>query len=116
MKLIMNILHHQGHKVPSRIDEVSFYRIAVLCDKYDLSRSLGPWAERWSTEYIENLDHPYYQSMLFIEIVFNLAELFTRMAKQLITNVCIDYDTSELIYRGSNTFAEGVPHEVIGIF
>lgn len=57
METIMNILHHQGHKVPVSVSTHDLYMCAKSCDKYDLSGSLGPWAERWSQEYIEKIEN-----------------------------------------------------------
>ncbi|KAK4692996.1 hypothetical protein P7C71_g4313, partial [Lecanoromycetidae sp. Uapishka_2] len=114
MKIIMNILHHQGHKVPVSVLIETFYAVATLCDKYDLSKSLRPWAEQWSQVY--EFENSNYGGWLFIATVFKLVGVFSEITKNLIINTSISNDkdgTFQLSFWGSTEFSEGVPQSVL---
>ncbi|KAI1817312.1 hypothetical protein GGS20DRAFT_61339 [Poronia punctata] len=52
MEIILNIIHCRFQNVPDPnkpLDMESLYQITVLCDKYDLTALLRPWAQSWTT-------------------------------------------------------------------
>jgi hypothetical protein len=47
MGLIMRVLHYQGTVADRTMSVKSLARLAIQCDKYDFTRSLGPWTTTW---------------------------------------------------------------------
>ena len=45
--LICNILHYRYDSVPTQLEAEQLRQIAILCDKYDCSKSFQPWTEKW---------------------------------------------------------------------
>lgn len=48
MEVILNIAHHNGHRVPKKITAEMIFAIAALCDKYDMGAALSGWAGLWT--------------------------------------------------------------------
>ena len=66
MEITMKVFHLRGHEIPQAVSFEILYQLAVLCDKYDLGRGLGPWGERWSQQYIKCLASTVTERMLFV--------------------------------------------------
>ena len=45
--LICNTLHYRYDSVPTHLEAEQLGQIAILCDKYDCSKSFQPWSEKW---------------------------------------------------------------------
>ena len=45
--LICSILHYRYDSVPTQLEAEQLGQIAILCDKYECSKSLQPWSEKW---------------------------------------------------------------------
>jgi hypothetical protein len=45
--LICNILHYRYDSVPTKLEAKQLGQIAILCDKYDCSKSFQLWSEKW---------------------------------------------------------------------
>ena len=43
-------VHHRTEKIPETLTIDTLANIGVLCDKYDLSRTLKPWSSMWMRE------------------------------------------------------------------
>ena len=48
MEIFLLVIHLQSHKIRLEVSFSRLYRFAVLCDKYDMSRSLGMFSAKWS--------------------------------------------------------------------
>ena len=48
MGIILHAIHLQGHQVPETVSCSLLRHLAVVCDKYDLRKSLGTWPETWA--------------------------------------------------------------------
>ncbi|KAJ6192209.1 hypothetical protein J3E72DRAFT_204462, partial [Bipolaris maydis] len=47
MELILRVLHFQGNSTDHEMTSERLAQVALHCDKYDLTRSLGPWVITW---------------------------------------------------------------------
>lgn len=47
LEIILHAIHLQGHLVPEKISFDLLHQLAIVCDKYDLRKSLGTWPETW---------------------------------------------------------------------
>ena len=111
MEILMNVIHLQHHNVPREVSFEQLDKIAQLCDKYDLVRSLGPWPEVWSKPYEAMTETEGYERWLFIAIVFKKAPIYSRITKHLILATWLT-DTELVV--NDRGFAEGVPTRVLG--
>lgn len=46
--LLLNIAHLNFDKLPGTVDLDGLWKIAVLCDKYDMVRVIRPWLPKWT--------------------------------------------------------------------
>tara|TARA_R110002060_G_scaffold3113_3_gene4903 strand:+ start:1182 stop:1589 length:408 start_codon:yes stop_codon:yes gene_type:complete len=53
--IILRIVHLQLNEIPSKVDLLTFYNIAVLCEQYDCLQIISPWVKKWSRE-LKNAD------------------------------------------------------------
>lgn len=112
MHIIMMDIHLQNDKVPRLVDFHLLDNIAVLCDKYDLRRSLGPWTDLWLQDHLETVEIEGFERWLFIATAFRNIKVYTDITRHLILNAALDQD-GELVARGPG-FTEGVPVSVLG--
>ncbi|PWW77323.1 hypothetical protein C7212DRAFT_185705, partial [Tuber magnatum] len=47
LETIFNVLHFRHDCVGEGFDHDALYKIALVVDKYDLAKALGPWKEVW---------------------------------------------------------------------
>ena len=111
MKILMNAIHLQNHKVPMFVTITQFEELAIVCDKYDI-RCLGPWAEIWSKHHLDQ-DCSSLPRPLFIASVFKLADWFVRLTRDLILKTTSSSE-GELLLEYSSHFREGVPQSILG--
>lgn len=113
MQIILNAIHLQGHRVPQHVSFEQLDQIAVLCDKYDLGRSLGSWGHLWARPYLGEIEDGGYARLLFIATVFKLADIFTEASKHVIMNATME--EGELVIEDDpKDFKEGVPDYILG--
>jgi len=114
MSTIMNILHLRHDRVPCRISFTQLRETAMICDKYDLTRSLGLWPATWAQHYVDRIEKKGFQDWLLVASVFKRKEAFTKITRHLMLNSKIDTDTEELVTADGWPFTEGVSSTVIG--
>lgn len=114
MLIVMNVLHMQHQRVPLKVDIEQLYKLAMLCDKYDLVQSMGLWPEKWTQRFAANVETVGYHGLLLIAHVFRHEEIFAQISRYLILNSKIDLDTGELVTVKGVPFTEGVPDAIIG--
>lgn len=86
MTIIARIIHFQNHEVPERLTFYQLFQAAVMCDKYDLRRCLGPWTNVWTKPYLDCYTRQGYEEWLFMSIVFQYGGLFKDLTRHLIIN------------------------------
>ncbi|OIW22542.1 hypothetical protein CONLIGDRAFT_675071 [Coniochaeta ligniaria NRRL 30616] len=47
MIFLLNVVHGQFDDIPETLPEEKLYRLTILTDKYDMTKSLRPWASYW---------------------------------------------------------------------
>ncbi len=112
MEIIMNAIHLQSHLVPRKVTFQQLDDIAILCDKYDLRRSLGPWPDLWSEDHLALVQIEGFERWLFIASAFENAKVHIVITRRLILNAGLS-EVGELIAIDP-TFSVGVPASVIG--
>ena len=56
MTVIMSVVHLQHQRVPKQTRFDQLYQIAILCDKYDLTRSMGLWPDSWAQQFVGQVE------------------------------------------------------------
>ena len=113
MEILMKIIHLQNDMVPTKVSFQQLTEIAVVCDKYAMRKCVIPWSSLWSQLYLDSVENDGFEPWLFISVVFQNEDVFTRITKHLILNTRM---SSSCILTNSNgiTFDEGVPGDIIG--
>ena len=114
MTIITNVLHLQHQRVPKSTTFELLYKIAIVCDKYDLVRSMGLWPGYWAEQFTTQIEKRGFEGWLLIATVFKQAAAFKRITKHLILTSMLDATTDELLTEDGCSFAECVPGAVIG--
>lgn len=99
MTILTRIMHLQSDQVPATIAFKLLYQVAVLCDKYDLKRCLGPWTDIWTKPYLDCYARQGYEEWLFISIVFQYGGLFKDLTRHLVINSEISGEFSFLTHK-----------------
>ena len=86
MVMIARLMHLQSDKVPDKLAFKQLYQVAILCDKYDLRRCLGPWPKIWATPYLNSYGIEGYEGWLSMSTVFGFDGLFKEITRHLILN------------------------------
>lgn len=84
MVTVARITHLQSDLVPKEVFFQHLYQIAILCDKYDLKRCLGPWIDIWAKPYLDSYAAEGFEGWLFMAKVFQYGGLFKDMTRHLI--------------------------------
>lgn len=113
MVMITRIMHLQSDQVPDNLTFKQLYQVAVLCDKYDLKRCLGPWPMVWAKPHLNSYNLEGYESWLFMSAVFGYDGLFKEVTRHLILNSKIHPLNSVVTTKGIDV-SEGVSSTVIG--
>ena len=113
MNILLLIIHLQTHRVPLEVSFGQLDGLALICDKYDMKRSLGAFPQMWAQPYTAKIDAPGFERLLFIAYVFELGSLFKRVTKSLIFRTKIDADTGELLGAEGDDFSERVPESIL---
>ncbi len=113
MKIIARIMHLQSNDVPTRIAFKQLYQVAVLCDKYDLKRCLGPWTKIWATPYLDCYARQGYEEWLFMSIVFRYDGLFKEITRHLVINSELS-EQGTLVTTSGFDLSEGISSAILG--
>ena len=111
MEILLRIIHLQIEVVPTKVSFQQLGEIAVVCDKYALRKCVVPWSFLWSHPYLDSVEKDGFESWLFISIVFQNEDVFTRITKHLILNTRV---SSSGILGNAINIGEGVPDDIMG--
>ena len=113
MAVIANIMHLRSDVVPNTLTFKQLYQIAVLCDKYDLKRCLGPWTSIWATPYLDCYARLGYEEWLFMSVVFKYDGVFKEVTRHAIINAELS-EQGTLVTSAGFDLSEGVPSTILG--
>jgi hypothetical protein len=86
---ICNVLHYKHDLVTVQMRFHDLLEIAVVADKYDLAKSLGPWRDKWLNRVIlpdcGSCDGGGWQREIFMMYVFGQASEFKSYTSMAIT-------------------------------
>ena len=112
--IILHAIHLQGHLVPETVSYSLLRHLAIVCDKYDLRKSLGTWPETWAKSHADKMEQPRNES-LFIAVAFKLDAVFPKITKSLILGTrTLDDGTMVTIY--NQVIGEDIPEVILGKF
>ena len=90
LAVILRVVHLQHEWVPVILSGDRLHQVAILCDKYDMSRALGIYLDRWFKPYPVEQGEVLKMAdkWLFMAYAFALPTLFTSCSKKLIMDTC----------------------------
>ena len=88
-------------------------QVAVICDKYDLKRCLGPWINIWATPHLDCYARPGYEKWLFMSRVFQNDALFKDITRHLIINSELSQQGTLVTTTGFD-LSEGISETILG--
>lgn len=113
MTVIARIVHLQSDKVTKSMTFKQLHQVAVMCDKYDLKRCLGPWPNIWATPYLDSYARSGYEEWLFMSVVFRFDGLFKEVTRHLVINSAIS-EQGTLITTTGFDLSEGISSIILG--
>lgn len=114
MAIIARIMHLQSDVVPGTLTFKQLYQVAVLCDKYDLKRCLGPWVGVWTAPYLDCYARQGYEEWLFMSIVFRYGGLFKEVTRHVIINSSELSEQGTLVTTSGFDLSEGISSTILG--
>jgi len=90
LAVILRVVNLQHEWVPVSLGEDRLYQVAILCDKYDMSRALGIYLDRWFKPYLGEQGEVLKSAdkWLFMAYAFALPTLFTSYSKKVTLDIC----------------------------
>ena len=113
MVTISRIIHLQSDQVAQNVSFSQLQQIAILCDKYDLKRCLGPWIDIWTKPYLDSYATEGFEGWLFMSRVFRYSGLFKDMTRHIVLFSKISETGEHIIGKGHNV-AEHLPTPIMG--
>ncbi|PVH94087.1 hypothetical protein DM02DRAFT_694101 [Periconia macrospinosa] len=88
LSTVLHILHFHGEVGIDSLDAEKLARLAILCDKYDLTKALGSWITVWFQKAEKTIQTPKdYGFMLLAAYRFNESERFREISIRAIKNI-----------------------------
>lgn len=118
IKMFLHVIHMQGHLVPEVVSFKHLLHLAIVCDKYDLRRSLRAWPSIWIKFHCRLVSPKpsmmFYSKSLVIASAFKDEDLLSDVTKRLI----IDSNCSpagNLVTPDGDELGDGVSGMLIGL-
>ncbi|KAI9815513.1 MAG: hypothetical protein M1827_002647 [Pycnora praestabilis] len=84
LELFCNLIHYRQSAIPTKPELQLLYDLAVLSDKYDCVRSVGPWAEGWIGQLKDAItDSKGLERLLFVAYTFESDNLFRSISSKM---------------------------------
>ncbi|KAF8243461.1 hypothetical protein K440DRAFT_664086 [Wilcoxina mikolae CBS 423.85] len=114
MEIMLNAIHLQNDKVPTIISFNKLVQIAVICDKYDMSKAVHPQVSFWmqQNERLALLDN--YEDWLFISWVFRRSKTFESLSRKMILHIRGDDSGTWKLATPTRNIQGHIPDSVAG--
>ncbi|KAF8468193.1 hypothetical protein BDZ91DRAFT_722092 [Kalaharituber pfeilii] len=83
LAIILRAIHLQSEWVPNSLTTGQLYEVAIICDKYDMQRSLEHWLQKWIPQR-ESEASTYPHKWLFISIAFSRKDILSNVSRSII--------------------------------
>ena len=114
MTVVMSVIHLQHRNTPKFTTFEQLHEIALICDKYDLTESLGLWPGFWAAQFHTQIEKKGFHGWLLIATVFRQDEAFARITKHIILTSIVDSETGDLVTPEGWELDEGVHPTIMG--
>lgn len=96
--VICNVIHHRVDEVPENLPLSCLKNVAMICDKYDMTRSLMGWNIVWLRAGLESSSAPEdFSKLLLVAYIFDIPTMFSKISwKTIIHQVGPSVDLPEL--------------------
>ncbi|KAF8441177.1 hypothetical protein BGX38DRAFT_1144342 [Terfezia claveryi] len=96
LAILLRIIHLQFYWVPKTLKNDHLYKVAIVCDKYDMRRILEPWLDQWIPVGTQLGAEIPGDQWLFIAYAFGRQALFKELSKALILTSTVGAGGSSL--------------------
>lgn len=113
---MLDAVHLRTRRIPTRITLGAFYRLAVVCDKYDTAELFHPWANTWKNDFgdMDDMRESDYEKWFAISWIFQLDKVFTTVTRKLILGTHLD-TSGGLVTKGGYSVGTGpIPVTITG--
>ena len=117
MTTIANIMHLKFDEVPALLPSEQLSHLALLCDKYDLKRCLGPYPSIWLKSMSESsvkFPSASFEEGLFTAAVFGYALLFKSLTRHFILETKTTEDGRLTTAKDGSPFGDRISHTLLG--
>lgn len=82
--IICNVVHYRVTEVPEALPLSCLENVAIICDKYDMTRSLMSWSRIWLRAGIESSAPEDFNKLLLIAYILDIPETFSKLSWEII--------------------------------
>lgn len=82
--LICNVIHYRVTEVPEKLSMSCLENVAIICDKYDMTRSLMSWSTIWLRAGIESCAPKDFSKLLLAAYILDTPEMFSKISWEVI--------------------------------
>ncbi|KAF3910747.1 hypothetical protein ABW21_db0209788 [Orbilia brochopaga] len=87
LDMVFSIIHLRTESIPKNLSFRRLRQLAIICDKYECGKALGPWPGMWMQEHIANAMAPGFEDWLFIAKVLDPTQM---RAKEISRNLVLE--------------------------
>ena len=113
--ILLDAAHLNFDHVPKAVNFDQLLHLAILCDKYDTFRLVGPWISEWigGQELLRPVYNPGNEAWLFISWSFGREGIYNNLSKHLVSTLSID-DSGQCLSPAAKVLGENMPPGAIG--
>lgn len=92
LEVLLNIAHLRFDRVPEKLKFKRLLAVAVLMEKYGVTKSVRPWWQRWLATVKDKANVPGYEELLYIAWAFGDEKMLKSGVDHLIRSVRFDVE------------------------
>lgn len=89
LAILLDIAHLRFDKIPKTLRFRGLLDVAVLTDKYGLTKLVEPWVHKWLEDAKATINKPGHEKWLWIAWEFGDAETFDKVCRRLIKTIWV---------------------------
>lgn len=94
LDILLNIAHLRFDKVPRTLDFQNLLDVAVLTDKYGITKLVEPWVHKWLENAKETFNIRSHEQWLWIAWEFGDAETFNQVCEHLVKTIWVPFQST----------------------
>jgi hypothetical protein len=115
LKLLFHIIHAKFEQVPQTLTLFELYEIAVMSNKYDMTRILRPWAKNWFEPHAKSYKADDRELLLWVAWELGAEDVFEKAAKEITLECKVDLECQLVDSQGIKLY-DHLPAGIVGKF